>query len=374
MKKINGMSLVIGILLSALANAGWVDKQGNRIPDTDYMKSVGDLVAQLVVTDNEAQLLKNWGAPTESVYFPTTDKIERNKVITAFVVFAGCAVDTGGICDLRMQITVYQPDGTIYSKLPVMEVWSDKPVPPNRSLGLSTEYMQVIIEPDEPLGKYQIDTTIMDKVSGDSMLLTSYFTAVESTKTEGLEDFSKKMSYFYLVPSQEAFNTLQKSADYFRSELEGIVNGVDVLVAVMIARISAAHGWPITDGAFSVRANEILDGKSRFAKYISDDSQVDPTKLDVWWASFFATGDERYLENIFQYAELELPKDDIERMLVIGAAKWSFKANCRQHKKVLGYAKQKLNSTPMTKHRTTFLKDCIVFSETEGPEQITPPD
>jgi len=79
-----------------------------------------------------------------------------------------------------MQITLYQPDGTIYSKLPVMEVWSGKPVPPNRSLGLSVEYMRVIIEPDEPLGKYRIDTQIMDKVSSKGMLLTSYLTAVKS--------------------------------------------------------------------------------------------------------------------------------------------------------------------------------------------------
>jgi len=180
MRRINGVLLACGLLLSSLANAGWVDKQGNKIPDSDHMKSVGDLIAQLVITDNEARVLKNWGTPSESVYFPTTNKIERNKIITAFVVFGGCAVDVKGNCDLRMQITLYQPDGTIYSKLPVMEVWSGKPVPPNRSLGLSVEYMRVIIEPDEPLGKYRIDTQIMDKVSSKGMLLTSYLTAVKS--------------------------------------------------------------------------------------------------------------------------------------------------------------------------------------------------
>ena len=168
------------MLLAIAASAGWVDKQGNKIPDSDHMKSAGDLVAQLVITDNEPQVLKNWGTPSQSVYFPTADKIERNKIITAFVVFGGCAVDANGNCDLRMQITVYQPDGTIYSRLPVMEVWSGRPVPPNKILGLSVEYMRVIIEPDEPLGKYQIDTKIMDKIGGKNMVLTSYFTAIEA--------------------------------------------------------------------------------------------------------------------------------------------------------------------------------------------------
>ncbi|MEW8660458.1 MAG: hypothetical protein AB2603_19270 [Candidatus Thiodiazotropha endolucinida] len=182
MKELSAILLSLLILLSSVAKAEWVDKQGNPIPDSDNMKSVGDLIAQLVITDNEAQVLENWGTPSQSVYFPTADKIERNKIITAFVVFGGCAIDANGNCDLGMQITVYQPDGKVYSKLPVMEVWSGKPVPPNRSLGLSVEYMRVIIEPGEQLGKYKIDTKVIDKNSGKSMMLTSYFTAVEASE------------------------------------------------------------------------------------------------------------------------------------------------------------------------------------------------
>jgi hypothetical protein len=372
MGKIHVVLFVIGVLLSTLTWAGWIDKQGNEIPDSDHMKSVGDLVTQLVITDNESQVLKNWGTPSESVYFPTADKIERNKIITAFVVFGGCAVDAKGNCDLRMQITVYKPDGTIYSKLPIMEVWSDKPVPSNRGLGLSAEYMRVIIESGDPLGKYQVDTKIMDKVSGDNMLLNSYFTAVESQNTESLEEFGYKMSYFYLAPGQEEFSAFQKSADHFKSKLDEAGNGADILVAVMIARISETYGWPIAGGAFAARSKEILEGKTDFAKYISDDSQVDPTKLDTWWASFSATGEERYLENIFQYAGQELPKGDTGRMLVIGAAKWSFKANCRQHDKVLSFSKKKLESATIAESQKSFLKECIDYAESEGTdEQVT---
>jgi hypothetical protein len=172
--------LGFGLLLALTGNAGWIDKQGNKIPDSDHMKSTGDFVAQLVITDDERQVLKNWGTPSQSVYFPTADKIERNKIITAFIVFGGCSVDANDNCDLRMQITVYQPDSTVYAKLPIMEVWSGKPVPPNKSLGLSAEYMRVMIEPGELLGKYKIDTIVMDKISGKNIVLTSYFTAIEA--------------------------------------------------------------------------------------------------------------------------------------------------------------------------------------------------
>lgn len=174
--------LIITLLSTTIANAGWIDKQGNKIPDSPHMKSVGNLISQLVITDDEAQVLKNWGTPSESVYFPVANKIQKGKIITAFVVFGGCATDTKGNCNLRMQMIVYKPDGSVYSDLPVMEVWSGKPVPPNKSLGLSVDYMRVIIEPHDPLGKYKIDTKIIDKNSGNKMVLTSYFTAIEANE------------------------------------------------------------------------------------------------------------------------------------------------------------------------------------------------
>jgi len=175
--------LIFTILLSsAVANAGWIDKQGNQIPNSESMKSAKNFIAQLVVTDNEAQALKNWGTPSESVHFPVANKIEKGKIITAFIVFGGCTTDTEGNCNLRMQMKVYKPNGSIYSNLPVMEVWSNKPVPPNRSLGLGVDYMRVIIEPHDPLGKYRIDTKIIDNNSKEEMILTSYFTAIESNE------------------------------------------------------------------------------------------------------------------------------------------------------------------------------------------------
>lgn len=188
----------------------------------------------------------------------------------------------------------------------------------------------------------------------------------KTAPADALEDFGNEMSYFYLAPTEEGFSEFQKRAEDFRGELQGAGNDADIIVVVMIARISATYNWPISDSPFGVRAREILDGRSQFARYISDDSAVNPTKLDVWWASFFATGDDRFLENILEYAGLELPEDDIGRMLVIGAATWSFKANCRQHKRVLTFAEQKLSSPSIAEPQTTFLQECIDFAEAES--------
>jgi hypothetical protein len=196
----------------------------------------------------------------------------------------------------------------------------------------------------------------------------------QTVLADDLEEFGSQISYFYLAPSQESFSAFQKNANKFRAKLEGAGNGADILVAVMIAKISQTHHWPIEDGAFAKRAKEIAEGNSQLAKYINDDSQVDPTKLDIWWASFFATGEERYLGNIFKYAGLDLPERDIGRMLIVGAATWSFKSNCRQHKKVLEFAKKKLNSPTLPGAQAKFVKECIEFAEAKNTEQGSPGD
>ncbi len=64
MSRIKHTCIILTLLISANTNAAWIDKQGNLIPDSDNIKSVGDLIAQLVVTDKEAEVLKNWGPLT----------------------------------------------------------------------------------------------------------------------------------------------------------------------------------------------------------------------------------------------------------------------------------------------------------------------
>lgn len=176
---------------------------------------------------------------------------------------------------------------------------------------------------------------------------------------ESFDDFGKQLSNFYLSPSHEAFNTFQRDAEQFKENLKAANNGVDVMVAVMIARISEKYGWAIVDGELGSIASEILEGTTPLAKFVSDDARVNPSKLDIWWASFIATGEDRYLEKIFQYAGQELPKGNIEKALVIGAASWSFKSNCSQHKKVLEFAQKKLASKTTSEKQAQFLRDCI---------------
>ncbi len=206
-----------------------------------------------------------------------------------------------------------------------------------------------------------------------ALILACLLTLVAQTApADDLEKFGEQMSYFYLSPSRESFDAFQQKAEQYRTQLQSAGNGADLLVAVMISKASQAHGWMIGDGQLAQIAKEISEGKSDLARYVANDQQVDPTKIDIWWASFFATGDVHFLENVFQFAGQEPPKGDFGRMLVVGAATWSFKANCRQHQRVLDFAKEKLADPGNAGGKVRFLKECVSYGEANGAEPTAP--
>jgi len=173
------MALFLTCASSPAFSAQWIDKSGKSIPDADNIKSAENFIAQLILTTDEQGLLKKWNTPSETVDVKTSSTVERNSPISAFIVFGGCKVDQQGNCDLVTKFKIYQPDGKLYADLPEMEVWSGKPVPPNRSIQLSTAYLKVVIESGEQLGKYSFESVVTDKVGKESVKLSSVFEAIE---------------------------------------------------------------------------------------------------------------------------------------------------------------------------------------------------
>ncbi len=191
------------------------------------------------------------------------------------------------------------------------------------------------------------------------LILSSIVLSLSVFADDGIEAFGEQMMTFYQSASPEAFQQFQRDADRFEEVLSKGNNGGDVLLAVAIARIAGKHGWPIeAKGVAGQRAKEILAGRSGFAVYVEDDKQIDPSKLDIWWVSFFSTGETLYLEKIYQYVGEPIPKDDVQKMLVIGAATWSFRSNCQQDEAVRAFAKQQLSSAT-SPEKKAFLQDCI---------------
>ena len=185
-----------------------------------------------------------------------------------------------------------------------------------------------------------------------------------------LQKFGIQMSYFYVNPTEKSFIEFQKDAANFEQQLKSSKNHADIMVALMVARISEKYNWPIQDTFLKPQSLEILQGKSKLANFINDDSAVNPTKLDIWWASYFATGDDQYLHKILQFAGEEMPtKGDVTKLLVIGAATWSFKSNCKQHTSVRDFAVKTSKNNSLSPKKRAYLREVIAFSDNNSAHQ-----
>lgn len=174
------MNFVKVILLSLIcvsAHAQWIDKAGNRIPESDAQKSKGKFIAQLVFVANEREFFEKWATPSETVHIDFVDEVAINHPISSFVIFGGCQPDSKGRCNVTMQFKVTQPDGKIYAETPPMEVWRGKTAPPTRALEASVDYLKIIVEPHEQRGAYAVMATVTDQTSGASIKLKKQFTA-----------------------------------------------------------------------------------------------------------------------------------------------------------------------------------------------------
>jgi hypothetical protein len=178
----------------------------------------------------------------------------------------------------------------------------------------------------------------------------------------GLEELSTRISNFYLNPTFEAFQSIESAANAHAKELADKKNGADHLFSVFLFRAAEKHKWTLSDpGAISRAAADLKEGSSHAARFVRDDTNVTPTKLDVWWISYFATGETGYLEKLMQYAGRELPQNDVKKALIIGAATWSFKSNCKQHDSIRKFAEACL-ADDRYKDRRLFLRGCIDYA------------
>jgi hypothetical protein len=80
---------VLALLAFTSAHAQWIDKQGNRLADTDDENSIGSFGAEIVSTKNDEVV-----------------EARINKPSYAFVVFGGCKPSVAGKCNVSMSFRV----------------------------------------------------------------------------------------------------------------------------------------------------------------------------------------------------------------------------------------------------------------------------
>jgi hypothetical protein len=135
--------------------------------------------AVLLLSDNPDEILRSWTTPDPRIPARTTDTIAPGVPIVAFVFFTGCRPDENGLCNASVDFTVLGPDGSVCERATDRDLWKRKPAPPIGTLRLSAEYVGLIIEPDDPLGRYEVQVSVHDLNAGTTLKLTRAFIATD---------------------------------------------------------------------------------------------------------------------------------------------------------------------------------------------------
>jgi hypothetical protein len=170
----------IALSTASLCHGAWINKSGETLPDSESRKAVGGFGAQMIFVADDQKMFQLWETPSETVNVATIDKVAVNDQVNAFIVFSGCKPNKSSLCDVSVRFRVYQPNGKVYASTPPMEIWQGKPPPSGKSLELSVQYLKVVIEPKDLLGKYIIVAQVKDNISGATMDLSAPFMAVSA--------------------------------------------------------------------------------------------------------------------------------------------------------------------------------------------------
>ena len=133
--------------------------------------------AILLLSDKPADVLRAWQTATAGAPAQAVDTISRGVPIVAFVFFTGCTPDKNGLCNASVDFTIHRSDGSVYASFSDRELWKGKPAPPEGTLRLSAEHVGVIIEPEDPLGRYEVRVSVHDLNAGTTLELRQALTA-----------------------------------------------------------------------------------------------------------------------------------------------------------------------------------------------------
>ena len=155
--------------------------------ETNY-KEVNGFSGYLTLADDPREQIQRWLDPVEIETLSAMPTMKRGKTMGAFVELRGCKQSAQGICNARVNYTIYKPDGSIFATRAVgqREILWKKQAPPaphrsnpkprnsskkqgpkmgveiasNRSKGLSRMHFK--LWKIDPVGEYKVNAKITD--------------------------------------------------------------------------------------------------------------------------------------------------------------------------------------------------------------------
>jgi len=173
--------VALAFLFSALAVAqeGWIDRQGNPIPDTAAQKSVQGFGGWVLVTP-DADWEEKWNTPAEATpHFSEAKTVGRGERVFVLIFFANPQLNRDGSADVTCDIDVTRPNGTSSIHQTDAVCFRGPLNSDPHHTYLSGPVIGFVGDPGDPLGEWLVRVTVKDNVRHVSVPLKTSFVLLE---------------------------------------------------------------------------------------------------------------------------------------------------------------------------------------------------
>jgi len=136
--------------------------------ETNY-KRVNGFSGYLTVDDEPREHVRRWLDPVEIETLRAMPTMKRGKTMGAFVELMVCQQNARRACNVRVDYTIYKPNGSIFATRTVGQkeiLW--KKQTPRRSYPKGLARMHFRLRRDAPAGDYKVKAKVSDLNAGIS--------------------------------------------------------------------------------------------------------------------------------------------------------------------------------------------------------------
>jgi len=176
-------TLFLIIIAASPAFPFWEQNDKAAGGETNY-KEVDGFSGYLTLEDEPREEVQRWLDPVEIATLRAMPTMKRGKTMGAFVELRGCKQNARGVCNVRVDYTIYKPDGSVFDTGAVRqrEILWKKRAPPTprrgypklrkqgRRMGVGTvssppkglAAMHFRLGKDDPVGEYKVKAKVTD--------------------------------------------------------------------------------------------------------------------------------------------------------------------------------------------------------------------
>ena len=171
--------LLLCLALPVVANDLWVGPEGKPWTDTSARQAKRGFSGALVITADRDWAVK-WATPGEGApSISETSEVGPGGQLAILVFFANPKLDAGRKADIRCDIHVVRPDGSVSADQKNLVCYQGPALGDERHVYLSAPVVKFVAEPADLAGKWTVNVTLRDGGRRVMLPLQSSFTLVD---------------------------------------------------------------------------------------------------------------------------------------------------------------------------------------------------